>query len=84
MHQQHVAGGQIGQQVLGAPAEPLDGLALEPRDEILRQRPAQVAAARLHLLEARALHGGRKAAAHGLDFGQLGHGSNRRSVAAET
>jgi hypothetical protein len=75
MHQQHLAGGEIGEQILGAPAEPGDGLAFEALHEILRQRPAQVAAARLDLLEARAFHGGREAAAHGLDFGQLGHRS---------
>ena len=60
-------------QVLGAATETLDGLALEPLHEILRQRPAQIAAARLDLPEARAFHGRRQATAHGLDFGQLGH-----------
>ena len=39
----------------------------------LRQRPAQVATARLDAAEPRALHHGGKTAAHGLDFGQLGH-----------
>ncbi len=37
MHQQHVARGKVGEQVLGAAAEALDGRALEPRGEILRQ-----------------------------------------------
>ena len=35
MHQQHVAGRQIGQQIFGAPAEAGDGLACEPLGEIL-------------------------------------------------
>ena len=53
---------------------PLDGLALEPLGEILRQRPAQVRPRRASTLhEARALHHGLQAAAHGLDFGKLGH-----------
>jgi hypothetical protein len=47
---------------------------LQPLGEVLRQRPAQVAAARLDLGKARAFHGGRQAAAHGFDFGELGHG----------
>ena len=46
---------------------------LEPTDEILRQRPAQVGPARLDLGEARALHHGLQAAADGLDLWQLGH-----------
>ena len=78
MHQQHVAGREIGEQILGAAAEALDRLALEPRHEILRQRPAQILAARLHLRESGALHDGRETAAHGLDFGQFGHGIGLR------
>src|SRR6516162_2109183 len=74
MHHQHVAGGQVGEQIFGAAAEPLDPLAFEPGDEVLRQRPAQVAAVRDHLGETRAFHHRRKSAAHGLDFGQFGHG----------
>ena len=73
MHQQHVAGGKIGEEILGAAAEPFDRLALEPGGEILRQRPAQIAAPRLDLGEARALHDRLQAAADGLDFGQFGH-----------
>ena len=42
MHDQHVAGRQIGQQIFGAAAEPLDGLALEALLEVLGDRPAQV------------------------------------------
>ena len=52
MHDQHVAGRQIGEQIFGAPADAGDGLALEPLREILRQRPAQIAAANLDLDEA--------------------------------
>ena len=74
MHQQHVAGGQIGQQIFGAAAEAFDLLALQPLLEILRHRPAQAAVAHLDLFEARALHGGREPPAHGLDFGKFGHG----------
>jgi len=78
MHQQHVARREIGKQILRPPPEALDHLALKPRHEILRQRPAQVLPARLHLREFRALHDGRETAAHGLDFGQFRHPHLRR------
>ena len=74
MHEQHVARRQIGQQIFGAAAEAGDGLAFELLGEILRQRPAQIAAMRLHLDETRVLHRGRKPAADGFDFGEFGHG----------
>ena len=74
MHQQHVAGRKVRQEIFGAAAEAHDLLALQPRGEILRQRPAQVAAMRDHLVEARVLHRGGKPAAHGFDFGEFGHG----------
>ena len=73
MHQQHLAGGQIRQQILGAPVQAFDGRALEPLVEILRKRKAQVRPALLDPHEARALHHGLQAAAHGLDFGKFGH-----------
>jgi hypothetical protein len=74
MHHQHVAGRQVRKQIFGAPSEALDRLAFEPGGEILRQRPAQVAAVRDDLGEARALHHRRESAAHRFDFGQFGHG----------
>ena len=49
MHQQHVAGGEIGHQIFGAAAEPGHGLALEPRDKILLERKPQVLAPGLRL-----------------------------------
>ena len=73
MHQQHLAGGQVGEQILGAPPEPGAGRSFDALHEVFRKRKAQVAAPRLDLGEARAFHHRRKAAAHGLDFGQLGH-----------
>src|ERR1700685_1011644 len=74
MHEKNIAGGQIGEQIFGPPADATDGLALEALRKILRQRPAQVAAATVHLDEARAFHRRCEAAAHRLDFGQFGHG----------
>ena len=47
MHHQHVAGGEVGEQIFGTPAEPLDPLAFRASDEVLRQWPAQIAAVRL-------------------------------------
>src|SRR5262249_53294666 len=73
MHHQPVAGGEIGEQVFCTAAEPLDPLAFEPGDEVLRQRPAQVAAVRLDLAEARSLHDRLQPAPDGLDLGQFGH-----------
>ena len=74
VHQQHVAGGKIGEQVFGAAAEALDGLAGEPLLEVLGDRPAQAAVAHLDLFEARALHGGGEPQADGFDLGKFGHG----------
>ena len=44
MHEQHVAGRKIGEQIFRPPAEAGHGLALQALREILRQRPAQIAA----------------------------------------
>src|SRR6185437_13572637 len=57
----------------GAAAKPGDGAALQPLDEILGQRPAQVAAVYVDLGKTRAFHDRLQAAAHGFDFGQFGH-----------
>ena len=78
MHDKHVAGRKVDEQIFGAPADAGHGFALEPLREILWQRPAQVAAVNLDLGEARPLHGLGKAAAHRLDFGKLGHRSSCR------
>jgi hypothetical protein len=64
----------IRQHVLGAPADAGDGRPFEPLVEILRKRKAQIGPAHLDPHEARALHHRLQAAAHGLDFGKLGHG----------
>ena len=44
MHQQHVAGAEIRQQIFGAAAEAGHGLALQPRDKILLERKPQILA----------------------------------------
>ena len=74
MHHQHLARRQIGQQIFRPPAEALDRLPGQALFEVLGNRPAQAAVAHLDLGQARAFHGGRQAAPHGLDFGELGHG----------
>ena len=53
---------------------PVTVCAFEPLVEILRKRKAQVGPAHLDPHEARAFHHRLQAAAHGLDFGKLGHG----------
>jgi hypothetical protein len=55
---------------------------LEAVRKILAERPAQIAAARFDLGEARAFHDRREAAPHCLDFGEFGHRSVRRLFAA--
>src|SRR5262245_61205351 len=73
MHQQDLARGEVGQQIFGPASEPLDGFALEPPDEILRQWPAQVTPARQHMLTTRAFKRRLQAAPDGLHFRQFGH-----------
>jgi hypothetical protein len=74
MHQQHLAGGDIRQQVFRPPADAADGLPFQPVGEVLRERKAQVRTARLDAHEARTFHHRLQAAAHGFDLGKLGHG----------
>src|SRR6516165_8031769 len=86
MHDQHLARGELGQEVLCPPFEPLHPLPLQALHEIAGQRPAQIAALRLDPSEARALHDWREPAANGLDFGQLGHsaGTPATDIASST
>src|SRR6185312_3591909 len=72
MHQQHVARGEIGQEVFGPPAEPGHGLALQAGGKILLKRKSQVPAAGFGLDDLGALHHRLQAAADGLDFGPFG------------
>ena len=73
MHQQHVAGGEVRGEVLGAAADPGHGRAFDPSREVLRQRAAQVRPARLHLDDAGAFHHRLQSAPHGFDLGKFGH-----------
>ena len=74
MHQQHVAGGEIGHEIFCTAAEPRDDLPLQPGHEIGLERKAQIRPAGLRDEDFRTLHDRLKAAADGLDFGQFGHG----------
>ena len=71
--QKHDAGITAEQQVLGAAADALDGLALQRLRHPLGKREAEILALQVHLLDAGALDVGGKAAADGFDFGQFGH-----------
>src|SRR5579883_2342402 len=73
MHQQHVAGGEAGQQIFGAAAEAGDGLAVQASRKILLKGKAQVPAAGFRLDDPGALHDRLQAAPDGLDFRQFGH-----------
>ena len=44
MHQQHVAGGEVGHQIFGAAAETGHGLAFEPRDKVFLKGKPQILA----------------------------------------
>ena len=76
MHDEHLAGREVGEEVFGPAAERRDRLALEALREALREGEAQVRPALLDLVDAGADHGGLEAAADGFDFGKFGHGIN--------
>ena len=73
MHQEDVAGGEIRQQIFGAPPEAGYRVSFQALDEISRQRETQILPPRFHLQEARTLHGGLKAAPDRFDLGKFGH-----------
>src|SRR5579862_7096916 len=73
VHEQHVTGGKIGEQIFGPSSDTRNGAPFQARHKILWQRPAQIAPMDLDLDEARAIHSRLKAAANRLDFGKLGH-----------
>ena len=68
MHQEHVAGGEVGHQIFGASAQTGHGLTLQPRDKILLERKPQVLAPDFGLHDFGTFHGRLQAAANGLDF----------------
>ncbi len=73
VHEQHMPPRQVRQQVLAPPLQPLDLAPAQPAGEIVRQRKPQV---RPVLIDAREHVPGERrleAAAHDLDFRQLGH-----------
>ena len=74
VHQQHLARGEIGEQIFRTPPESFHGRALEPLVEVLRKRKAQIRPALLDPHEPRAFHHRLQAAAHCFDFGKFGHG----------
>ena len=80
MHQQHVAGAEIGHQIFGAAAEAGHGLPGQPRDKILLKGKAQILAAGFGGNDFRPLHDRLQAAADGLDFGQLRHSGHHLQV----
>src|SRR6201995_6214136 len=73
MHQEHVTGGKIGQQIFSPAPKAGHSLTLEPRDEVLLEREPEVFAPGLRADDLRSFHGRLQAAADGLDFGQFGH-----------
>ena len=74
VHQQRLAGREIGEQVLGPAVQLEDGVAGQPGREAGRKRPAQVGAAQDDLGDALADEDRREQPANGFDFGELGHG----------
>eukprot|EP01036_Dinobryon_divergens_P008382 gene8383-biopygen7448 len=79
MHDQRLAGGEIGHEILGPARKRQDRLADEPLDKAIGKRKAQVRPPLLDLFEPRPNHGRFQPAAHGLDFGQFRHGGSFNS-----
>ena len=73
MHQQHVAGRKIGEQVFCAASQSFYELAAQLLRKAPWQRPAEVAAPHFDFVEALAFHGGRQTAPNRLDLWQFGH-----------
>jgi hypothetical protein len=73
MHQECLAGGEIGDQVLPSAAKPHDRLTAKARRKPWRQGRAQVGPARNDFLEARSLHYWAQRTTDCFDFRQLGH-----------
>jgi hypothetical protein len=73
MHDQYLAGSEIGEQIFGAAAKPLDARPDEPLREIVRQRPAQVFAVGLNGQEGGAFHGRHKTPPHRFHLGKFRH-----------
>ena len=78
MHDQRLAGGEVGDQIFGPPPQRGEGLPFEPLDEPFGKRKAQIRPPLFHPDQAAAFHDGREAAPDGFDFGQLGHGVFRK------
>ena len=74
MHDDARAVVEIGEEIFGAPSEPLDPAALEPRGEAFWKGKAEVGPAQFERLDPRPLHHRAEAEADGFDFGQFGHG----------
>ena len=73
MHDQHLARGEIGEQIFGAAAKRFDARPDQPPREIRRQRPAQVLAVGLNRQEGGALHRRGKAPPDRFDLGKFRH-----------
>ena len=77
MDGEHLGPVEMDEDVFGAAVQALDLAARQALGEALGQGKAQILAALGDVHEATPAHDGLEALAHGLDFGELGHG--RRS-----
>jgi hypothetical protein len=73
MHHQHIARGEVAQQIFCAPPESGHQLAIKPFDEVGLKRKAQITAPRFDPSDAIAFHDRLQAATNSLNFGQFGH-----------
>ena len=80
MHDERVAGRELGDQVLATPVQPLHELTGEARGELVRQRPPQVRPPGDDLDELRALHHRLQRPAHLLDFRKFRHPALYRAI----
>jgi hypothetical protein len=74
MHDQRVAGRELGEQILPATGQRPNGLAPEASLEAGWKWLTEIAAVEHDTVEARAGHGGSQTPQHAFDFRKLGHG----------
>ena len=77
VHQERVAGREIGKQILATPGERSHGTPAQALSELVGKKRPQSGAPYADVLKACAAHGRRQLATDGLDLGQLGHDGYR-------
>ena len=74
MHDQHLAGRKVGEEIFGAPAEAFNALPFKTRAEFRREGKAQIGAIDVEPADFVPHKRRLQTAAYGLNFGEFGHG----------